>query len=220
MVTYCIGSLVTCLTKALHPWLLSLAGQPDLGRLLVVPNLFHLRMLEAAVLLGTFSAAEMFLYSSPVLSWHNPVSQVYRQFPGPHVSVFTLTCTVNCGTLYRLVWAFPDYVQWIQLSTVGPRSMVLEMLVQLVWSRMHQSSIASVITRVWILGGLFIFNQFTTHSKTLFVLCHWSIVWGLVKNITECGKLERVWKRSVCTVPLTDSNEVTMFVPVPVNCVN
>ena len=38
-----------CLTKVLHPRLVSLAGWPDLGRLLAVPNLFHLRMLEATV---------------------------------------------------------------------------------------------------------------------------------------------------------------------------
>ena len=38
-----IGFLVTYLTKALVP---------ALGRVLVVPNLFHLRMMEATVLLG------------------------------------------------------------------------------------------------------------------------------------------------------------------------
>ena len=38
------------------PRLLSLAGQPALRRVLV-PN-FHLRVMEATVLLGTFSAAE------------------------------------------------------------------------------------------------------------------------------------------------------------------
>uniref|UniRef100_A0A4W5KEQ9 Eukaryotic translation elongation factor 1 alpha 2 n=1 Tax=Hucho hucho TaxID=62062 RepID=A0A4W5KEQ9_9TELE len=37
-----IGFLVTSLTKALLPRFLSLAGQPALGRVLVVPNFFHL----------------------------------------------------------------------------------------------------------------------------------------------------------------------------------
>ena len=55
-----IGFLVTSLTKALLPRLLSLAGWPALGRVLVVPSFFHLRMKEAAVFLGTFNAAEMF----------------------------------------------------------------------------------------------------------------------------------------------------------------
>ena len=60
-----IGLLVTSLTKALLPQLLSFAGRPALGRVLVVPNFFHLRMMEATVFLGTFNAAEFFLLSFP-----------------------------------------------------------------------------------------------------------------------------------------------------------
>jgi hypothetical protein len=52
-----IRFLVTYLTKVLLPRLLSLAGRPALGGVLVVPNLFHLRMMEATVFLGTFNAA-------------------------------------------------------------------------------------------------------------------------------------------------------------------
>jgi hypothetical protein len=59
-----ISFLVTYLTKALHPRLLSLAS---LGRVLVVPNFLHLRMMEATVFLGTFNAAEMFWCPSPDL---------------------------------------------------------------------------------------------------------------------------------------------------------
>ena len=55
-----IGFLVTSLTMALLPRLLSLAGWPALGRVLVVPNFVHLRMTEATVILGTFNAAETF----------------------------------------------------------------------------------------------------------------------------------------------------------------
>ncbi|WP_217700678.1 hypothetical protein, partial [Edwardsiella tarda] len=44
-----IGFLLISLTKALLHLLLSLAGQPALGRVLVVPNFFHLRMMEATV---------------------------------------------------------------------------------------------------------------------------------------------------------------------------
>ena len=55
------------LTKALLPRLLSLAGRPALGRVLVVPNFFHLRMMEATVFLETFSAAEILWYPSPDL---------------------------------------------------------------------------------------------------------------------------------------------------------
>ena len=41
----------------------------------------------------------------PDLCQHNPVSELYGQFLQPHVLVFALTCTVNCGTLYRQVCA-------------------------------------------------------------------------------------------------------------------
>jgi hypothetical protein len=56
-----IGFLVTSLTKALLPRLRSLAGWPALGKVLVVPNFFHLRMMEATVFLGTFNTAETIL---------------------------------------------------------------------------------------------------------------------------------------------------------------
>ena len=47
-----IGFLVTSLTKALLTRLLSLARLPALGRVLVVPNFFHFKIMEA-VFLGT-----------------------------------------------------------------------------------------------------------------------------------------------------------------------
>ncbi|KAK6306788.1 hypothetical protein J4Q44_G00237130 [Coregonus suidteri] len=62
-----IKFLATSLTKALLPRLLSLAGRPALGGVLVVPNFFHLRMMEATVFLGTFNAADICWYPSPDL---------------------------------------------------------------------------------------------------------------------------------------------------------
>ena len=59
--------MLSSLTKALLPRLLNLAGQPVRGRVLVVPNYFHLRLMEATVFLGTFNAADLFWYSSPDL---------------------------------------------------------------------------------------------------------------------------------------------------------
>jgi hypothetical protein len=58
---------VTILTKFLLPRLLSLARRPALGRGFVVPNFFHLRMMEVDVVLGILNAAEMFWYPSPYL---------------------------------------------------------------------------------------------------------------------------------------------------------
>jgi hypothetical protein len=57
-------------------------SEPALGRVLVVPNYFHLRMMEATVFLGTFNAADIVLVcfprSSPVLR-HNPVPEFHGQ---------------------------------------------------------------------------------------------------------------------------------------------
>ena len=113
--------LVTSLTKALLPRLLSLSGWPALERVLVVPNFFHLRMMEATVFLGTFNAAELVPLPRSVPR-HNLVSELYGQFLPPHGLVFSLTCTVNCGTLYRQVCAFPNLVQSIEFTTGGLQS--------------------------------------------------------------------------------------------------
>ena len=37
----------------------------------------------------------------------------------PHGLEFALTCTVNCGTLYRQVLAIPNHVQSIEFITGG-----------------------------------------------------------------------------------------------------
>ena len=49
-----IGFWVTSLTKVLLHRLLILAGWPALLRVLVVPNFFHLIMMEATLFLSTF----------------------------------------------------------------------------------------------------------------------------------------------------------------------
>ena len=61
-----IEFLVTSLTKAVLPRLLSLAGRP---------NFFHLRMMETTVFLETFNAAEMLCYPSPDLCLDTILSQ-------------------------------------------------------------------------------------------------------------------------------------------------
>ena len=74
-VSVTIGFSFTSLTKAFLPRLIRLNGRPALGRVLVVPNLFHLRMTKATVFLGTFNAAEMFWYPSPDLCLDTIMSQ-------------------------------------------------------------------------------------------------------------------------------------------------
>jgi hypothetical protein len=93
--------------QGLSPQWLSLAGQSALGRVLVVPNIFHLRTMEATVFLGDLQCCRNILVPFPrYVPLHNPVSELYGQFLPPHGLIFSLTCTVNCGTLYRQVCAF------------------------------------------------------------------------------------------------------------------
>ena len=88
-----IGFLVTSLIKANVPRLLSLAGWPALGRVLVVPNFFHLRMMESTVFLGTSR-------SVPRL---NPVSVLYGQFLRPHGLVFPLTPYIDSYVPFQIM---------------------------------------------------------------------------------------------------------------------
>ena len=87
-VSVTIRILVTSLTKAFHPRLLSLA--------LVVPNFFHLRMTETTVFLGTFNAAEFIWYPSPDLCLNTILSRSYTVNSFDLIGlVFALTCTVR-----------------------------------------------------------------------------------------------------------------------------
>ena len=88
------GFLVTHLTKALVPWLLSLSGRPALGRVLVVPNL-----MEATVFFGAFNTADIFWYPSPDLCLDTILSR---------------SSTDNSFDL--MAW----FLLWHALSTVGP----------------------------------------------------------------------------------------------------
>ena len=76
---------------------------------------------------------------------HNPVSELYGQFLQPHGLVFALTCTVNCGTLYRQVCAFPNHVQSIEFTTGGLQSSCRNISRMIIGNRMHLSSISGLI---------------------------------------------------------------------------
>ena len=62
---------------------------------------------------------------------HNLVSELYRQFLGPHGLVFALTCNVNCGTLYNQ----------------GDQSSCRNISRMINGNRMHLSSILSLIAK-------------------------------------------------------------------------
>ena len=112
-----VGFLVTSLTKALLPRLLSLARVPALGGVLVVPNFFHLRM-EAVFEDLQYCRNVLVLFPRSVPR-HNPVLELYGQYLRPHGLVFALICTVNCGTLCRQLCAFPNHVQSTEFTTGG-----------------------------------------------------------------------------------------------------
>ena len=62
--------------------------------------------------LGDLQCCRIFLVPFPKsVPRHNPVLELYGLFLQLHGLVFTLTCTANCGTLYRQVCAFPNHVQ-------------------------------------------------------------------------------------------------------------
>ena len=74
-------------------------GRPALGKVLVVANFFHLRMMEATVFLETFNDAGIFWYPSPDLCLDTNLSQ---------------SSTDNSFNL--MAW----FLLWHALSTVGP----------------------------------------------------------------------------------------------------
>jgi hypothetical protein len=60
--------------------------------------------------------------------------------------VFVLTCTVNCGILYRQVCAFPKHVQSIEFTT-GYCQSSCRNISRINGNRMHLSSISSLIAK-------------------------------------------------------------------------
>jgi hypothetical protein len=83
----------------LLPRLLSLAGRPALGRVLVVPNFFHIRVMEATVCLGTFNAVD--------ICWS----------PSPDLCLDTILSWSSTDNSFDLMaW----FLLWHALSTVGP----------------------------------------------------------------------------------------------------
>ena len=142
-----IEFLVTSLPKALLPWFLSFAGRTSLARVSGVPNIFHLRMMEAPVFLGTFNAAEKFVFFPRAVPQHNHVSGLYGQFLWHFGLVFALTCTVNCGTSYRQVCALANHVQSIEFTTGRLQSSCRNISRMINGNRMHLSSISSLIAK-------------------------------------------------------------------------
>ena len=100
------------------PQLVSLAWRPPLGGSKLLP----FKNDGGHHVLGDLQSCRQVLVPFPrSVPRHNPVSALYGQFLQPHGLVFApqLTCTVNCGTLYRQMCAFQNHVQSIEFTTDG-----------------------------------------------------------------------------------------------------
>ena len=133
-----IGFLVTSLTKAHLPRLLSLAGRLGGSKLLPSKND------GSHCVLGDIQCCRHFLVDFPRSEpRHNPVTELYRQFLRPYGLVFALTCTVNCGTGMCL----SNHVQAIEFTTGGFQSSWRNISRMINGNRTHLSSISSLIWR-------------------------------------------------------------------------
>ena len=95
------------------------------------------------------SMLQIFWYSFPDLCLDTILSRVrYGQFLRPHGLVFALTCTVNCGTSYRQLCAFPNHVQSTEFTTGILQSSCRNISRMIIGNRMHPSSISSLIAKV------------------------------------------------------------------------
>ena len=111
--------LVTSLTKALLLWLLNSARAASSRKSLGGSKCLLFKNEGGHCVSGDLQCCRHFLVPFPrSVPQHNPVSELYGQFLQPHGLVFALTCTVNCGTLYRQVCAFLNHVQSIEFNQV------------------------------------------------------------------------------------------------------
>uniref|UniRef100_A0A8C7UGL8 Rho guanine nucleotide exchange factor 7 n=1 Tax=Oncorhynchus mykiss TaxID=8022 RepID=A0A8C7UGL8_ONCMY len=111
-----IGFLVTSLTKAILPRLLSLSGRPALRRVLVVPNFFQLRMMEASVFLVTVNAAYFFLCLDTILS----LSSMNNSFD--HIGVGSDSVCARHSSAYRI----KSFESLASQSSLGRSSKLLQ----------------------------------------------------------------------------------------------
>ncbi|MEQ2248003.1 hypothetical protein ILYODFUR_014870 [Ilyodon furcidens] len=77
-------------------------------------------MMEATVIIRTFKAAEIFQYAFPDLCLKTILSQRFTDSSFDFMlRVCVLTRIVNCGTLYKQVFAFLNHVQSTEFTSGG-----------------------------------------------------------------------------------------------------
>lgn len=140
-----IGFLVTSLTKALLPWLLSLYGRPAPGRVLVVYG-----FTDDGCHCAHWDLQSSRIFSVPFPRFvppDNPVSEDYRQFLWLHAWFVLWHALSNCGTLYRQACAFPNHVQSTEFTTGGLQLSCRNISRMISGNRMHLSSILSFMAK-------------------------------------------------------------------------
>ena len=170
-----IGFLLTSLTKALLPQSLSLDGRPALGRVLVVPDFFHLRMMEATVLIGTFKAADIFLYPSPDLFLKTILSR--RSTDHSFDFMLGLCSDMHCqlGNLSKscpINWVYHRWTPIVETSqgwSVETGCTRAQFWAS--WQRLW------ILMYMWFLSFLFLIQK-----KTCFTLSLWDIVCRSLKK--------------------------------------
>ena len=109
-----IGFLITSLTKALFPRLLSLAGRPALRKSLGDSKLLPFKNDGGHCFWGPSMLQTFFRTLPQICASTQSCLGALRTIPSTScLGFFALTCTVNCGTLYRQVCAFPNPINLI-----------------------------------------------------------------------------------------------------------
>jgi hypothetical protein len=110
-----------------------------------------------------------------------------RTIPSSSWLGFVLTFTVNCGTLYRQVCAFPNHVQSIGFATCGLQSSCRNILRMINGNTMHLSSISSLIAKGLntYVNKVFLFFIFNTFAKIYTKKCFALSLWGIVCRLIE-----------------------------------
>lgn len=92
------------------------------GQLLEESWLLQTSSIEEHCALGNIQCSRICVAFPRSVPWHNPVSELCRQFFRLQGLIFALICIVSCETLYRKVCAFPNPVQSIEFTTGGLQS--------------------------------------------------------------------------------------------------
>ena len=117
-----IGFLVTSLTKAHLPLIAVQFGWAASSRMsLAGSKRLPFKNDGGHCVIGNLQCCRHFFGTLPQIcaSTQSCLGALRTILLTPVACFFSLTCTVNCGSLYRQVCAFPNHVQSIEITTDG-----------------------------------------------------------------------------------------------------